>query len=139
MNGRFIYARSPFTDAEIWRGEIVAGGDNEPTLYGLNKKKVQISVRSAGYPGSVDLSDARPARTTFSPLLREGNRQFCELTRDHDRLTVDPKQGDWAIFVDGKKMSVGQPAELTPLSLIVIERRDTNYRRNLIYLGEDVS
>lgn len=135
VNERFIYARSPFKEPVMWRGEIVAGGDNEPTLYGLNRKRVTISIRNSGYPGSVDLSSVRSTHTTFSPQLRDGGRQFCELTRENNRLSLDPKKGDWAIFINGKKANVGTAIDLEPLSIIVIERREANYRRNLIYLG----
>jgi hypothetical protein len=132
VNKRFFFARSPFSDPVLWRGEIVAGRQNDPTVYALNAR-LNVSIQSSGYPGSVDLSDAQSARTTFSVLLREGKDQFCELTRDGEAMNLVPKKGNWAIYVDGQLIT--DSTVVAPLSIIVIDRRDPRYRRNLIYLG----
>lgn len=134
VNRHFFYARSPFSEPALWRGQIVAGGENDPAFYALNKRW-RISLREGGFPGSVDLAEPRSQRTNSSVRLYEDARQFFELKRDGDQVRLDTyiSYGRWSVFVDGKRVS--SSLNLAPLSIIVIESRDTKYRRNLIYLG----
>lgn len=132
VNRRFFYARSPFSERAFWNGQIVAGGERDSVVYALNKRK-EISLKSSGYPGSVDLADMRPIRTTSSVRFYERATQFFELRRDGDRVRLDPYTGNWRIYVDGRRVTSG--LDLEPLSIIVIEQSDDRYRRNLIYLG----
>ncbi len=136
MNRRFFYARSPFSEPALWRGQIVAGGESDPTVYALNNR-LRISLSAGGYPGSVNLANSQSIRTNSSVLLyeyaRQETKQFFELKRKDDQVRLDPKSGKWSVFVDGKQLS--GPANIAPLSIIVVESRDAKYRRNLIYLG----
>lgn len=132
VNRRYFFARSPFTEPALWDGQIVAGGESDPAVYGLTTK-LRISLREGGYPGSVDLAGNNPVRTSSSVRLREDDRQFFELKRDQNRVSLDPYQGGWSVFVDGERLT--SQVDLSPLSIIVVESRDANYRRNLIYLG----
>lgn len=132
INRRFFFARSPFKSPSLWPGQIIAHGESEPAVYALNKS-LRISLRSGGDPGSVDLAETRARRTTSAVRLREGGRQFFELTRAEDRVRLDPYRGPWRIYVDGKRLT--GPVDLAPLNIIVIEQPEDKYRRNLIYLG----
>jgi len=133
INKRFFFARSPFTELTQWRGRIVASGDKDPTLYALGLQ-FKISLREGGIPSSIDLAKPSPGLTNASVLLREDTRQYFQLERTGDVLTLHPKIGDWSIFVNGRRIT--EPLALDELSIIVIERHETEpQRRNLIYLG----
>jgi hypothetical protein len=133
VNKRFFFARSPFTELTQWRGRIVASGDRDPTLYALGLQ-FRISLREGGIPTSIDLGKPSPGPTNAAVLLREDARQYFQLQRTGDVLTLHPKSGEWSVYVNGTR--VIEPLDLEPLSIIVIERREIDpQRRNLIYLG----
>lgn len=130
LNKSFFFARSPFKQLTQWRGRIVAGGNNDPTLYGVGSR-FRVSLRTGGLPASIDLNKPSPVLTNSSVLLKEGNYQFFQLERSGTQLELHPKQGSWSIFVDGTLVTSKRVLE--PLNIIVIERE--RQRSNLIYLG----
>lgn len=134
VNDRYFFAMSPFNESKMWSGRIVVSGRDDPTIYALGGS-LTVSLEESGYPGSIDLTRTLPARATSSVLVTESGIQFCELKRVDGQLRLDPKSrlNQWSIYVDGKKIT--SAIDLQPLSIVVIERKDSRFRRNLIYLG----
>jgi hypothetical protein len=134
VNDRYFRARSPFKYAPMWYGSIVAQGDHDPAFSALGGT-MTVSLKDEGYPGSIDIGSALPIRANSATLLKEGGSEFCELRREGETVWLDPKlRGNlWDIYVDGRRITKGIP--LSPLSVIVIERKSPKFRRNLIYLG----
>jgi hypothetical protein len=136
INLDYFKVRSPFRDSSLWNGLITARSDkNDPTVSALGYE-FTVSLADSGHAASIPLAENPPVRANRVVLITETNKAdspvFCELIRKGDELFLEPRRGNWKIYVEGNVAD--SSLQLKPYDIIVIEKGNL-LRRNLMYLG----